>query len=81
MQTKLTLRLDDALISFGKAWARQHGKSLSGVITDYLQALETLSTTDVAHQAPLTHELLGLAKTTDPVSEADYQQYLENKYL
>ena len=36
MTTKLTLSVDDRLVKKAKQYARQNGKSLSGMITEYL---------------------------------------------
>lgn len=77
MQTKLTLRLDEQLIEFGKRWAKQQGKSLSRLVADYLATLEK-----IPHESeelpPLTQELRGLARGAD---EEDYHRYLEEKSL
>ena len=42
MQVKLTLRVEEELIEFGKRWAKQQGKSLSRLVSDYLATLEML---------------------------------------
>ena len=78
MQTKLTLRLDDDLVRFGKDFARRRGKSLSRIVADYFLLMERL---DHEHRilAPKTRSLLGLLKGSD-VSEKDYRDYLEEKY-
>ena len=39
MQTKLTLRLDDALIERAKAWARKRGVSLSQAVATLFEQL------------------------------------------
>ena len=39
MQTKLTLRLDDQLVKDAKQHARQTGKSLSQMVTEYFSAV------------------------------------------
>lgn len=77
MQTKLTLRLDKERILFGKRWAKQHGKSLSQLIEDYLATLEEMSPSPT-ELPPLTKSLIGLAQG---MSEEDYKHYLETKYL
>ena len=76
MQTKLTLRLDEELIEFGKRWAKRHGKTLSALVEDYLATLEKLPESS-EELPPLTRELLGMARG---VSEEDYYRYLEEKY-
>jgi hypothetical protein len=77
MSSKLTLRLDEDLIRFGKGWARRHGKSLSGVLADYLKVLERLPETEPEELPPMTRELLGSLKDVD---ESDYYRYLERKH-
>ena len=39
MTTKLTLTIDDAVISMAKKYAQQKGQSLSGIIENYLKSL------------------------------------------
>ncbi|MBI2569950.1 MAG: toxin-antitoxin system protein [Candidatus Schekmanbacteria bacterium] len=76
MHTKLTLRLEDDLIEFGKRWAKQQGKTLSGLVSDYLATLEKLPQ-QTEELPPATKQLLGLARGA---SEEDYHRYLEEKY-
>jgi hypothetical protein len=77
MSSKLTLRLDEDLIRFGKRWAHSHGKSLSGLLADYLKVLEKLPEVEPEELPPMTRELLGSLKEVD---ESDYYRYLERKY-
>jgi hypothetical protein len=44
MQTKLTLRLEDHLIADAKRYSKQHGKSLSQLVTDYFLNLKQRDT-------------------------------------
>ena len=39
MTTKLTLTIDDSVIAIAKKYAKQSGKSLSGLIENYLMSL------------------------------------------
>jgi Family of unknown function (DUF6364) len=39
MQTKLTLRIDEELIERARSHARQSGKSVSQLVSDYLELL------------------------------------------
>lgn len=39
MNTKLTLTIDDAVISLAKKYAKQKGKSLSDIVENYLMSL------------------------------------------
>ncbi|MBI2875796.1 MAG: antitoxin [Candidatus Tectomicrobia bacterium] len=75
MQTKLTLRIDENLVEFGKHWARTRGKSLSQLVADYLSFLTTLPKNE-EELPPRTWGLLGIARGVD---EEDYYRYLEEK--
>lgn len=70
MQTKLTLRLDDALIAQAKEYAKERGKSLSQIVADYFQLL-TEDRVDCGEASPITDSLLGILRNTD-VDENDY---------
>lgn len=83
MQTKLTLRVDNALIEQAKRYAQEHGTSLSQLVADYFTVLVTAgeSKTDFkASLPPITRSLSGILKegAFDP---EDYKRYLEEKYL
>lgn len=78
MQTKLTLRLNQDLVAFGKRWAREHGKSLSALVSDYLATLERLAEQpQVDALPPLTKSLVGAARGAD---EEAYRKHLEAKH-
>lgn len=76
MSSRLTLHMNEDLIEFGKRWARNHGKSLSTLLSDYLVTLEKLPA-DEEELPPTTRKLLGIAKNVD---EEDYRRYLETKH-
>ena len=84
MQTKLTLRLDEALIQRAKAYAEERGSSLSRLVADYFSLL-TQEQTDTDDQLatdempPVTASLWGLLGDAQ-VSKADYHRHLEEKY-
>lgn len=80
MQTKLTLRLDEALIREAKALARQRGTSLSQLVAAYFRAL-TRSPEEPPEEAlpPLTRALVGALRGAE-VGEEEYRAHLEQKY-
>ncbi len=96
MQTKLTLRLEDHLIAEAKRYSKEHGKSLSQLVTDYFMNIKqrdsnslnhgsfdqqpNLSNTNPMNLPPITSALKGVLASA-VVDEADYYQYLEDKYL
>jgi len=78
MQTKLTLRLENALIQQAKMYAKQHDKSLSQVVSDYFQILTRKDKT--AEAPPITRSLIGIMESKH-IEENDYGRHLEEKYL
>ncbi len=78
MQTKLTLRLEDSLIQQAKIYAKQHDKSLSLVVSDYLQILTGKD--KIAEVPPVTRSLIGVLESSH-IKEDDYKRHLEEKYL
>ena len=78
MQTKLTLRLENALIQQAKRYAKQHDKSLSQVVSDYFQILTRKD--KIAEAPPITRSLIGILESKH-IEEDDYKKHLEEKYL
>lgn len=77
-QTKLTLRLDAALIEQAKAYGKGRGKSLSQLVADYFVALEQPPGQEPL--PPLVASLKGAARGAD-LDEADYRRHLAEKHL
>ncbi|SJM91559.1 conserved hypothetical protein [Crenothrix polyspora] len=78
MQTKLTLRLEEELINRAKIYAKDHDKSLSQIVSDYFHLLSQQTKTEP--HCPITQALTGII-AGENVSEADYKQHLQDKYL
>lgn len=79
MQTKLTLRLDDRLISRAKEYARDAGKSLSQIVAEYFVAI--VSPVPRSFEAtPAVSRLRGILKRSGVGDESDYLAYLEKKH-
>jgi hypothetical protein len=79
MTTKLTLRMDKALVANAKREAHRRGKSVSRMVADYFEALKQKAQT-IDTLPPVTASLFGLLKKSS-VSEKDYRRYLKDKYL
>jgi len=78
MQTKLTLRLEDELIEKAKVLAKNRGKSLSKLVSEYFSFI-TGNVENEKNLTPIVKSLYGsLSGTT--VDEADYKEYLEGKH-
>lgn len=79
MQTKLTLRMDDALIRSAKEHARRSGKSLSRLVSEYLALLDA-DKDDSVDLPPTVRSLKGALRDAG-VGREDYLRHLEEKYL
>lgn len=80
MNTKLTLRLDEALIKTAKIHANNMGKSVSQMVADYFYLLDKKAPQKDLALTPIVKSLRGVLKDKD-IDESDYRSYLEKKYL
>lgn len=78
MNTKLTLRMDDALVRQAKRQAARRGKSVSQMFGEFVTSLAAGKRR--RDPPPVTESLLGVMKGRE-VSEADHKKYLREKYL
>ena len=77
MQTKLTLRMDDALVQQAKTQAARRGKSVSRMVGEFIASLGAPRRGD--ELSPVTGSLLGIMRGSR-VSEADYKRHLRDRY-
>ena len=82
MQTKLTLRVDDALIRKAKRYSRKSGKSVSRLVADYLSNIDAGRDVSGRELTPWVRSLVGAwtRGRARRVSEEDYRRHLEKKY-
>jgi hypothetical protein len=79
MQTKLTLRLDDALIRRAKRHAATSGRSVSQLVADYFALIDAGDEASGVELTPRVRALLGTLP--GDVSDADaYRRHLESKH-
>jgi len=78
METKLTLKMDKAVIQLAKIYAERNHRSLSRLVEDYFKNL-SLEDQRMAEISPLVKELSGVISPSD-IDEEDYLTYLEKKY-
>jgi hypothetical protein len=82
MNTKLTLTIEQEIIKRAKKYAQKNGRSLSGLIENYLKAVTTEEKTVQKEKSPLTDSLKGSFKAP---ADFDYKKSLEKqlskKYL
>jgi 23S rRNA maturation-related 3'-5' exoribonuclease YhaM len=74
MTTKLTLTMEDKVIDSAKKYARQQGKSLSGIVENYLKSISTQETT-AENLSPKVARLKGVIKLPD---DFDYKKEIGN---
>lgn len=83
MKKKLTLRLDEKLISKAKQYAAEKGTSVSQMVADFFQGIQAsqVSEPDVDYKTPpSTASLSGILKGRE-INEQEYRNHLEEKHL
>lgn len=79
MTTKLTLRLDERLISKAKRYAERSGKSVSQIVADYFAAMDVVEDIPGTEISSRVRSLRGAFKGPR-VTEEDHRRFLEEKY-
>ncbi|GAB1447184.1 MAG: DUF6364 family protein [Bacteroidia bacterium] len=72
MTTKLTLTIDDSVISVAKKYAKNKGKSLSDIVENYLMTL----TTNENQEESISPRILKLMGTIELPEDFDYKKAL-----
>lgn len=78
MTTKLTLTIDDAVVSFAKKYAKNKGKSLSKIVENYLMTLTSKESND-KFEADSDVDLVVDIDETDPLCYTDNYFSLKEK--
>lgn len=80
MTTKLTLTIDDSVISVAKKYAKQKGESLSGIVENYLKSL-TSNERKTEEISPRIIKLMGVIELPDNfVYKEELTKGLTKKY-
>ena len=80
MDTKLTIKLNDDVISRAKRYAKHRKTSLSKMIESYLDTVTKPSSKEI-EITPLVKSLSGVIKLTDDYDyKKDYADHLTSKY-
>jgi hypothetical protein len=79
MNTKLTLRLDDRLITRAKRYSSRTGKSVSQLVSDYFSLIEVDEPIPGTELTPRVRSMIGSLKGAS-ATEEDYRRHLEEKY-
>lgn len=72
MVTKLTLTIDDSVISVAKKYAKKKGKSLSDIVENYLMSL----TAKESKSEPISPRILKMMGCIDLPIDYDYKKTL-----
>jgi hypothetical protein len=82
MDSKLTLSIDKDVVRKAKVYAKSNGRSLSGLVENYLKLLTTNSSIEDSEYTPRVKSLLGCITLPE---DFDYKKevadYLTKKYL
>lgn len=71
MNTKLTLSVDKEVVRKAKKYAKENGRSLSGLIESYLIGITSEHFESDEKSTPLTNRLLGVFKVDEPISVSE----------
>lgn len=75
MGTKLTLSISEKAVRKGKKYANDTGRSLSGIVEEYLNRLDSNHENRIS---PTVSELLGIGEGI--FDEESYRDHLERKH-
>lgn len=78
MNTKLTLRLDDRLISSAKRHSAESGRSISQLVADFFTLIEIEA--GEVEATPRVRSLRGVLAGSS-LDSSDYKRHLEEKHL
>jgi hypothetical protein len=79
MNTKLTLRMDEAIVRKAKLEAKRRGKSVSRMVAEFIESIGSRPYSEKV-LPPTTASLVGILKDKE-ISEEDYKAHLREKYL
>lgn len=82
MNTKLTLTIEKKVIQKAKKYAQQNGRSLSGIIENYLRIVTKTDDIEPREISPLVKSLQGAFSAPDHFDEKrELANRLSEKYL
>jgi hypothetical protein len=76
-EQKLTIRISQEVLDGAKRYAREHGTTLTRLVTSYLEGLGKQE--DWLESAPITRGLIGSLPAG--AGRGEYREHLEQKYL
>ena len=82
MNTKLTLTIEERIIQRAKKYAKENGRSLSGIIENYLKVITQEGVKENKEISPLVKSLKGSFKAPKSFdSKEELTEKLTDKYL
>lgn len=80
MQTKLTLRVEEAVVRKAKQLAKKRGTSVSRIFGEFISSQSDELPSD--ELPPVTSSMVGIIrKEGAEIDESDYGKHLEDRYL
>ena len=80
MTVELTLKIEENLVNQAKKFSDKTGIPISQLVADYFALLDLDAIKKESELTPLVRSLLGSLRGSK-VTEQDYREYLEEKYL
>ena len=80
MTVELTLKIEENLVNQATRFSKKTGIPISQLVADYFSQLDLDSTKKESELTPVVRSLLGSLRGSK-VTEQDYREYLEEKYL
>lgn len=82
MNTKLTLTIEEGIIQKAKRYAKENGRSLSGLIENYLKTLTVETMEEEIEITPIVKSLRGSFKAPESMDyKKELGDRLSEKYL
>lgn len=78
MATRLNITIDKTVVEEAKQYAREHGRSLSGLIEEYLKSLISKRKKEI-EPGPMVKSLWGSVKPMP--EEKDYKDWVKEEIL
>jgi hypothetical protein len=77
MQKKLTLTIDEKVLTFAKMTARRNRKSISAMVENYFKGIRMQ--TETANIAPITASLVGACEKVNLPDKKEMREYFHHE--
>jgi len=81
MNKKLTLSIDERLISFAHGYSKDANSSLSGIIENFIFSLKKINTLEHNNFSHKTQQLIGVFKNSNLPSAKKMKEIFHEKHI